>query len=95
MNPSLLVAECLATPWALMPERLHALASIVTRWSVGNAADPDTLKQIEIDRVAREIRRASSAAPSPGGIAVLPLYGVITQRGNMVTASDMSAIFNR
>lgn len=29
MNPSLLVAECLATPWALMPERLHALASVV------------------------------------------------------------------
>lgn len=86
MNPSLLVAECLATPWALMPERLHALASIVTRWSVGNAVDPDTLKQIEIDRVAREIRRASSAAPAPGGIAVLPLYGVITQRGNMVDA---------
>ena len=86
INPSLLVAECLATPWALMPERLHALASVVTRWSVGNAADPDTLKQIEIDRVAREIRRASSAAPSPGGIAVLPLYGVITQRGNMVDA---------
>jgi signal peptide peptidase SppA len=86
MNPSLLVAECLATPWALMPERLHALASIVTRWSVGNAADADTLKQIEIDRVAREIRRASSAAPSPVGIAVLPLYGVITQRGNMVDA---------
>jgi len=86
MNPSLLVAECLATPWALMPERLHALASVVTRWSVGNAADPDTLKQIEIDRVAREIRRASSAAPAPGGIAVLPLYGVITQRGNMVDA---------
>ena len=86
MNPSLLVAECLATPWALMPERLHALASVVTRWSVGNTADPDTVKQIEIDRVAREIRRASSAAPAPGGIAVLPLYGVITQRGNMVDA---------
>lgn len=86
MNPSLLVAECLATPWALMPERLHALASVVTRWSVGNAADPDTLKQIEIDRVAREIRRASNAAPAPSGIAVLPLYGVITQRGNMVDA---------
>lgn len=86
MNPSQLVAECLATPWALMPERLHALASVVTRWSVGNTADPDTVKQIEIDRVAREIRRASSAAPAPGGIAVLPLYGVITQRGNMVDA---------
>lgn len=86
MNPSLLVAECLATPWALMPERLHALASVVMRWSVGTKADTDTLKQIEIDRVAREIRRTSITAPAPGGIAVLPLYGVITQRGNMVDA---------
>ena len=86
MNPSLLIAECLATPWALMPERLHALASVVTRWSIGTTPDTDTLKKIELDRVAREMRRTASASPVTGGIAVLPLYGVITQRGNMVDA---------
>lgn len=84
MNHSLLLAECLATPWALMPERLHALASVVTRWSAGIEADPNTLRRIEADRTVRDARRQASAAQSSGAIAVLPLYGVITQRGNMV-----------
>jgi signal peptide peptidase SppA len=83
MNASLLVAECLATPWALMPERLHALASVLTRWSSGLANQPDPLGRIDIDRAAREIRRESKPTQSTGGVAVLPLYGVITQRGNM------------
>jgi signal peptide peptidase SppA len=88
MNPSLLVAECLTTPWALMPDRLHALASILTRWSSGIAADTDTLKRIEADRAARDARRQTRSTQSTGSIAVLPLYGVITQRGNMV--NDLS-----
>ena len=32
----------------------------------------------------RDTRRQTSAAISGGGIAVIPIYGVITQRGNMV-----------
>ena len=84
MNHQLLVAEFLATPWALMPERLHALASVVMRWSAGFAADTDNLVRIQADRVIRETRRQASTAQSSGGIAVLPLYGIVTQRGNMV-----------
>ena len=84
MNHQLLVAEFLATPWALMPERLHALASVVMRWSAGIAADTDNMVRIQADRVIRETRRQASAAQSSGGIAVLPLYGIVTQRGNMV-----------
>ena len=88
MNHQLLVAEFLATPWALMPERLHALASVVMRWSAGIAADTDNMVRIQADRVIRETRRQASAAQSSGGIAVLPLYGIVTQRGNMVEESD-------
>ena len=84
MNHQLLVAEFLATPWALMPERLHALASVVMRWSAGIAADTENMVRIQADRVIRETRRQASAAQSSGGIAVLPLYGIVTQRGNMV-----------
>ena len=84
MNHQLLVAEFLATPWALMPERLHALASVVMRWSAGIAADTDNLVRIQADRVIRATRRQASTAQSSGGIAVLPLYGIVTQRGNMV-----------
>jgi hypothetical protein len=35
-------------------------------------------------RAVREARREAATAVSSGGIAVLPLYGVVTQRGNMV-----------
>ncbi len=84
MNHQLLVAEFLATPWALMPEKLNALAGVVMRWSAGVSAEVQIIDQIQTDRMSRESRRQSATAQSSGGIAVLPLYGVVTQRGNMV-----------
>ena len=80
----LLVAEFLATPWALMPERLSALATVISRWSHGAPASDAAKFQVQTDRVLRDTRRQTSAAISGGGIAVIPIYGVITQRGNMV-----------
>ena len=84
MKNQLLVAEFLATPWALMPERLSALASVISRWSQGTPASDAAKFQVQTDRVLRDTRRQTSAAISGGGIAVIPIYGVITQRGNMV-----------
>ncbi len=84
MNHQLLVAEFLTTPWALMPERLNALAGVVTRWSAGVPAEAQTMDRIQADRMIRESRRQAAAVQSSGGIALLPLYGVVTQRGNMV-----------
>ncbi|MQM29798.1 MAG: peptidase S49 [Candidatus Accumulibacter phosphatis] len=80
----LLVAEFLATPWALMPERLNAVAAVLARWSQDVPAGEDVLASIAADRSVREARRQAATAVSSGGIAVLPLYGVVTQRGNMV-----------
>ena len=76
MNHQLLVAEFLATPWALMPERLNALAAVVMRWSAGIPAESENMIRIQADRVIRESRRQTAAVQSSGGIAVLPLYGV-------------------
>jgi signal peptide peptidase SppA len=84
MNHHLLVAEFLATPWALMPERLNAVAAVLARWSQDVPAGEDVLASIAADRNVREARRQATTAVSSGGIAVLPLYGVVTQRGNMV-----------
>ncbi len=84
MKNQLLVAEFLATPWALMPERLSALATVISRWSHGAPASDAAKFQVQTDRVLRDTRRQTSAAISGGGIAVIPIYGVITQRGNMV-----------
>ncbi|MGV1045358.1 S49 family peptidase [Limnohabitans sp.] len=84
MKQQILMAEFLATPWALMPERLNAMAAVLTRWSQGCVASEDNMIRVNADKVIRSTRREIAASQSSGGIAVLPLYGVVTQRGNMV-----------
>ena len=84
MNKQLLLSEFLTTPWALMPERLQAMSGILTRWSAGEPPNDETLFQVNTDRLIRDTRKQMAAASKGTGIAVLPLYGVVTQRGNMV-----------
>lgn len=84
MKRHLLLAECLNTPWALIPERLATYSSVLHRWSSGVAAPDDVMAGIEADKSARAAKRAANVAAGSGGIAVLPLYGVVTQRGNMM-----------
>ena len=84
MNHQLLVAEYLATPWALMPERLSAVTAVIARWSGDTRASDEVMHSVAADRNARDARRQSNVSNSGGGIAVLPLYGIVTQRGNMV-----------
>ena len=84
MNHQLLVAEYLATPWAMMPERLSAVTAVIARWSGDARASDEAMHSVAADRNARDARRQSSVSNSGGGIAVLPLYGIVTQRGNMV-----------
>ncbi len=84
MKREILLAEFLATPWAMMPERLATATSVLSRWSRGDVATASTMEQIAADKLAREARRQQLSKTAGNGIAVLPLYGVITQRGNMV-----------
>jgi signal peptide peptidase SppA len=84
MKTELLIAEFLSTPWALMPERLNAVSAVMARWSSHAPATTEVLAGIGTDKVTREARRQTATSVSGGGIAVLPLYGVITQRGNMI-----------
>lgn len=84
MNHRLLIAEFLATPWAMLPERLNTVAAVLMRWSQDIPATPDVLASIADDRAVREARRQATAIAGGSGIAVLPLYGIITQRGNRV-----------
>jgi len=84
MNRQLLLSEFSTTPWALMPERLQAMAGVLTRWSAGEPPTDEAMIQIQSERVLRDTRKQMAAANAGSGIAVLPLYGVVTQRGNMV-----------
>jgi signal peptide peptidase SppA len=84
MKRSILISEFLSTPWALMPERLAAFAGVMSRWHAGEQASDEVMAGIHADRQAREIKRSAAMQAGGGQIAVLPLYGVVTQRGSMV-----------
>ena len=89
MKRELIVAEFLSTPWALMPERLAAFTSIVHRWQAGGQASAEMMATIAGDKEIVAARKQEAArAGSGANIAVLPFYGVVTQRGNM--ADDVS-----
>jgi signal peptide peptidase SppA len=80
---ALLISEFLSTPWALQPERLSAFAGVIARWAA------DAPRALSDDRIVgyraqQTARRQTAARASSGTIAVLPLYGVISQRGNQV-----------
>jgi signal peptide peptidase SppA len=80
MKRQLLIAEFLSTPWAMLPERLAAVEGVLARWQRGDAADEDVLAAVEHDRQARDAKRAANTRAGGDGIAVLPLYGILTQR---------------
>lgn len=84
MKRSILIAEFLSTPWALMPERLQAFAGVMRRWQAGEAAAESVMAGIAVDKQARSAKQVQNTAQGGGQIAVLPFYGIVTQRGNMV-----------
>ena len=88
MRGHALIAEFLATPWAMSPEHIAAWAGVLARWSV--ASPGGTRAEVDDDttprRSAFEARRAAAQQMSASSsIAVLPLYGAIVQRANMAT----------
>lgn len=84
MKHALLVCEFLSTPWAILPERLSAMCSVIARVVADREASPEVMEQVRADAQQIEARRgeATSAAGNGGGIAVLPFYGTSVQRTN-------------
>ncbi len=66
-----------AAPWAIEPNKLEAVAEVVERRIVGgHRLDPEEAKALAGPK--RE------GAPAVGGVAVLPLYGIVGHRLNQV-----------
>jgi signal peptide peptidase SppA len=80
MKRSLLLAEFAATPWAILPHALTQIATVLMRWNSGAPASTEIMETVAADQQARAMRTHQAAQSSGGGIAVLPLYGIITQR---------------
>ncbi len=87
MKRSLLLAAFANTPWAMDQQHLATFAGVLRRWSAGAAATPEVMADVQAAQAARAARAKSSSAAG-GNIAVLPLYGVMSQRASM--ADDIS-----
>jgi capsid assembly protease len=83
MKRSLLLAALASQPWAMDPIHLSTMAAVLRRWSAGEPATPEAMAEVRAAQAARAAR-AKSAATLVGGIAVLTLYGIMSQRANMV-----------
>lgn len=65
-------------PWAILPEKLSMISHVVSRWR-----NDERLSETDLER----LRAATQPAPTKArGVAVLPVYGIISHRVNMLTA---------
>jgi signal peptide peptidase SppA len=89
------IAEALATPWALQPERMAAYAAVLAGRYFGRMRAADHRDDTQYDEAGNPMPKTSSppqaARPSGrqnGAIAVVPVYGPITQRATMMSMCD-------
>ncbi|CAK1277702.1 peptidase S49 [Burkholderia pseudomallei] len=81
MKHALLICEFLSTPWAILPERMSAICSVIARLAAERDAPPEVMAQVRADAAQVEARRGEATARAgSGAIAVLPFYGISAQR---------------
>ena len=90
MKGEFLIADLLATPWALRREVLAGHMQVLARWLDRSGPAVSMSDAPEADRAnAFEARRRESnarvGAIGGAGIAVIPVVGTITQRAGMMT----------
>ncbi|MFM0256093.1 signal peptide peptidase SppA [Paraburkholderia sediminicola] len=77
------ITWCLATPWALMPERMAAYAAVLARRENGVHAD---IEDESAQGVSAGPRSRGNARA--GAIAVIPVHGAIVQRASQINICD-------
>jgi signal peptide peptidase SppA len=75
----------LSSHWAMLPERMSAYAAVLAR-HYAQAQKASAHEMAERDEPSAAIKRAGN--PRTGSIAVIPVYGTIMQRANMMTMCD-------
>jgi signal peptide peptidase SppA len=63
--------------WAMMPEAMPKMVQAVNRWAIGQKLDKETVAEI----VAGRPKKLEAVE---GNVAVLPLFGVVAQRMNIM-----------
>jgi signal peptide peptidase SppA len=82
-----LLSFALDHPWALTPGMLHVVATIIGDRLAGMKADSATIA------AAVAQRRDAGPQPGRGGVAVIPMYGVLAPRANLLTEASGGTSF--
>lgn len=88
MRRELLLSEFYDTPWAIQAHTYAIICEVLERWASGVRLSAEEIRAAVGD--APELvaaRRAAAERAGQGVIAVLPVYGVLTQRGNVNNVS--------
>jgi signal peptide peptidase SppA len=80
MRYSAIVRAVYSSVWAILPEKLEAIAAFVQMKIEGHSAAPEVIAAIRAENAIAAARVKSLSTGKPGSIAVLPLYGIINQR---------------
>jgi len=78
MHYARVLAAVAATPWAIEPNKGRAVAEFLSRKAAGQ-----TVPQADIDAAVAARREPSAGRPAKN-VAVVPIYGVLTQRADLV-----------
>ena len=82
MNP--ILAALLGQCWALDALVMERLTSVILRWSAGDRLTAEQVAAAVGGAPQAAEQRRNSAASGAGGVAVIPLYGVMAHRAHMV-----------
>ena len=73
------------SPWAILPEKAEEMAALLTLLAAGGEVPVAVREQLAAERQARVVAAQDAADGAAGGsVAVLPLYGLISQRANLM-----------
>jgi len=78
MRHSYILDAFTKTPWAILPDKLAVLEEIVARHVSGEKMDPEEVQMVIHGAKRPDNRKA-------GNIAILPLFGTIFPRANLMT----------
>ena len=82
MRYSAIVRAVYGAIWAILPEKLEAIAAFVQLKVSGGSSAPEIVAAIRSENTIAAARMQSLSAGTPGSIMVIPLYGIINQRAS-------------
>jgi signal peptide peptidase SppA len=80
MRYSAIVRAVYSSVWAIVPEKLEAIAAFLQMKIEGGSSAPEIVAAIRTENAISAARVRSLSADKPGSVMVLPLYGIINQR---------------